>query len=169
MAEENAADSKALVKLLRDEPRFVAELPKQFQDPITLGQAWIEGLIEFGRRTYVITGKPGPQAQYAGGVLIVEENIDWTGYKRKSHKMTRELLQEDSRPILDHKGEPIVEYRKYEPLTGIDPMTQKPYAPGSFQQVKIPEAEARKLIRLQIRICEKGFEQLRLAQIAQAA
>ena len=160
--EEIGAELKALVKHLGDNTHFVAELPKQF-NPILLSQAWINGLIEFGRRTHILAGKPGPKSETVGTMLIVEDSTDWSGFKRKSHKATKDLLAEDDRPFMDNQDRPYVEFQKYIPLTGLDPLTQKPYPQGSFQRVKISEDEARKMIRLQVRIADKGFEQLRVA------
>jgi hypothetical protein len=149
-----------LVKHIGDRTVAVTDLPKQFDHGL-LAQAWIEGVVEFGRRTHVFAGRPGTKAEFTGNIVILEDGVGWSGPKNRSHCSFAELIAREEHLIPGQRGEYGTEFKKYVPLLGTDPTTQRPYGEGAMQQVKITEAEALKELRLQVRVTDGGFSRMR--------
>lgn len=108
-----------------------------------LAKAWLTGDVEFGRREYVVTGKPGTKSEAVGSVLILESAVCWTGPKRVKHKPLKELLAESEQ--VPECGE----YRTYEPDGS-----------GGVKPVPVSRADAAKALALMVRLTDKGLAAL---------
>ena len=126
----------------KGEALFVADLPKQFQDLKILNVAWIEGMVEFGKRHYVITGEASHDSRAHVLVCLVEDGISWTGPKRNIHKPLKDLLAEDNELPMECRRQRKVE-KKQKTDSEIYEIVKE----------KVPNT----VLRLQIRITDKGY------------
>lgn len=108
-----------------------------------LAKAWLAGEVEFGRREYVVTGKPGTKSETVGSVLILESAMSWTGPKRVKHKPLKELLA-DAEQVPE-----CGEYRTYEPD-----------GTGGVRAVAVTRSDAAKALALVARLTDKGLAAL---------
>lgn len=77
---------------------FIADIPKNVGgDKLlpNLQAAWIDGLIEFGRRCYVTTGVPSANSKKEHERVVLESEMSWTGHKKHTHRPLKDILEED--------------------------------------------------------------------------
>ena len=117
----------------------LAELAKQMS-ALDIARAWAAGEIEFGRRSYVVTGPAGT----AGSTLVIEDGWDWSGPKKPSHKNYRDLSAE-----VPPETEKCGIYQKFP--------GDRAGEPSYLKLVNIPRAEALPLIALSVRLTDKGL------------
>lgn len=107
---------------------------------LALAKAWAAGDVEFGHRTYCVTGPVGK----IGSCLVIEEGWDWSGPKTKMHKAYRDLLGETP-----PKTDKCKKYETVEPAR----FGEEPY----LKATEIPPAEAHATIALHVRLTDKGL------------
>lgn len=86
--------------LNHDGPAFVADIPKTVAgDKLlsSLNAAWIDGMVEFGRREFVTTGIPTPSSKREGSRVIIEPGMSWTGIRKNAHLALKDIVAEDAK------------------------------------------------------------------------
>jgi hypothetical protein len=141
--------ASSLFEVLEDRALPLADAATRIPEA-DLARAWAKGLIEFGRLRSIVTGRPGPRSEASGFVMIVEDQVEWSGPRRTAHKGYRDLAAEDG-----DRAE-YVAYRKYVPDTSPDPTSGKVEA-GRMRLVDIKREEAEALTSLQVRLTDKGL------------
>ncbi len=109
------AKYKNLLDYLSEKDKIpVADLPKGLGDVALLSGAWLNGLVEFGRRSPIATGVPDHLSKAIGKKLIFDDDMkptswSWTGPKRNAdrHKQLKDILAEDEAvTLIDHETLP---------------------------------------------------------------
>ena len=143
-ATETISDARLeVLSALGDDTKAVSDLITSGVTTLALGQSWAAGDIEFGHRTYVVTGRLGSD----NSTLVIEDGEDWTGPKTKLHVAFRKLWEEQqSLPV-------CARYRKYVKAQGDD--GQEVLKPQD-----ITKAEAHGAIALKVRLTDQGLAAL---------
>ena len=127
-----------------DGPVYVADIPKNIGGEklvANMNSAWIDGMIEFGRRHYTTTGVSSPDSIKHAERTIPETTMSWTGHKRNVHKPLRDLLKEDD--VLPANVVEIVQDKDQQ-----------------GNPVFKPVAVKSELLRLQVRTTDKCFAEM---------
>lgn len=150
MATATMPEIKIYQKLLlhladASDPVAVADLPKDMSEAKILAAAWTDGVVEFGRRIHVHTGEPTDDSKRRAERVIVEPGFSWTGLRRTTHGTVKDMLKED-----DTLPERVLE------------MVPKGFMSQTEEGKKefLRPADGRKLLRLYVRITDKGFGSL---------
>ncbi len=110
---------------------------------LDVAKAWAAGEIEFGHRSYCVTGPVGKDTS----ALVVEDGWEWSGPKTKMHKSYRDLAAD--RPPA------VRRYRKYKVTP---PPADRPDDEPVLKPVDIPADEALAAVALHVRLTDKGLE-----------
>lgn len=133
---------KAVADALGMDTLPLADLRKLVDDDLAIARAWAAGDIEFGHRTYCVTGAEGKD----NSALVVEDGWEWTGPKTRVHKNFRDLLAD--------KPPAVKRYKKYE----LSKPTQYGEEPV-LRPVEIAPDVALAAIALHVRLTDKGLGQ----------
>lgn len=109
---------------------------------LDIARAWAAGDIEFGHRSYCVTGPIGRDAS----ALVVEDGWEWSGPKTKMHKGFKELHAE--------KPPKVAKYRKY---VTVPPPAERPNDEPTLKPVDAPADEVLSAIALHVRLTDKGL------------
>lgn len=144
---ETTTERAELLALIADKEMDAAEFAAAV-GPNALAGAWAAGDVEFGRRSYSVTGRKSLNFRR---MLVVEDGVSWTGPKRRYHKPAKEFLAEEL-PACDGFGRYVV-----------DEKAAKEVAPGDPPPLKlevVQRADALAMLALRVRLTDQGLGKL---------
>lgn len=141
--EGTAAPAPTVYAVLGTETMLLSDLISLGVSEIEVAKAWAAGDVEFGHRTYCVTGPAGKD----NSALVVEDGWEWSGPKTRMHKGYRDLAAE--RPP---------EVRKYRKYKQVPPPADRPNDEPTLKPVDIPADEALAAIAPHVRLTDKGME-----------